>query len=82
MDDMKVVIFFIRLALSGNILKIYFTLREEHRMRMFENRVLEKIFEPENEELILGRRKLHDLEYRNLYPSPNIVRMFKPGTIR
>jgi hypothetical protein len=46
------------------------TLREEHRLRVFENRVLRRIFEPRRGEIIRGLRKLHNEELRNLYSSP------------
>jgi hypothetical protein len=51
-------------------------LREEHRLRVFENRVLRRIFEPKREENG-SWRKLHNIELHNLYSSPNIVRMMK-----
>jgi hypothetical protein len=56
-------------------------LREEKRLRVFENRVLRKIFGPKREE---GRswRKLHNDEFHNLYPSPNIVRVIKSRRMR
>jgi hypothetical protein len=50
-------------------------LREEHRLRVFENRVLRKIFGPKREE-DGSWRKLHD-EFHSLYSSPNIVRVIK-----
>jgi hypothetical protein len=50
-------------------------LREEHRLRVFENRVL-RIFGPESEE-DGSWRKLHNDELRGLYSSSNIVRMIK-----
>jgi hypothetical protein len=51
-------------------------LREEHRLRVFENRVLRKIFVPKREEDGLWR-KLHNYELHSLYSSPNIVRVIK-----
>jgi hypothetical protein len=51
------------------------TLREEHRLRVFENRVLRRIFGPKRDEVIGGWRKLHIEELHNLYPSPSIIRM-------
>jgi hypothetical protein len=48
------------------------TLREEHRLRIFENSVLRKIFGPKREE-DGSWRKLHNDEFHNLYSSPNIV---------
>jgi hypothetical protein len=52
------------------------TLREEHRLRVFENRVL-RIFERKRDEVTGGWRKLHTDELHNLYASPNIIRMIK-----
>jgi hypothetical protein len=52
------------------------TLGEEHRLRVFENRVLRKIFGPKREEDGLWR-KLHNDELHSLYSSPNIVRVIK-----
>jgi hypothetical protein len=51
------------------------TLREEHKLRVFENRVL-KIFGPNREE-DRSRRKLHNDELHGLYTSSNIVRVIK-----
>jgi hypothetical protein len=50
------------------------TLREEHRLRVFENRVLRRIFGPKREEEE-SCIKLHNDELHNLYSSPNIVRV-------
>jgi hypothetical protein len=52
------------------------TLREEHRLRFFENRVLRRIFGPKREE-DGSWRKLHNDELQSLYSSPNIVRVIK-----
>jgi hypothetical protein len=52
------------------------TLGEEHRMRVFENRVLRKIFGPKREE-DGSWRKLHTDELHDLNSSPNIVRVIK-----
>jgi hypothetical protein len=52
------------------------TLREEHRLRVFENRVLRRIFGPKREENG-SWRKLHNDELHRLYSSPNIVRVIK-----
>jgi hypothetical protein len=57
--------------------KLGLTLREEHKLRMFENRVLRRIFGPKREEATEGRRKLHNEELHNLYSSPNIIRVFR-----
>jgi hypothetical protein len=53
------------------------TLREEFRLRMFESRVLRRIFEPKRDEVTGEWRKLRNVELNDLYPSPNIVRMMK-----
>jgi hypothetical protein len=53
------------------------TLREELRLRVFENRVLRRIFRPKRDEVTGDRRKLHNEELHNLYSLPNIIRMIK-----
>ena len=53
------------------------TLRDEHRLRVFENRVLRGIFGPKREGVTGERRKLHNEELNDLYSSPNIVRLIK-----
>jgi hypothetical protein len=53
-------------------------LREEHRLRVFESRVLRRIFGPRGEEVTGGWRKLHNQERHKLYSSPSIIRMVKP----
>jgi hypothetical protein len=50
------------------------TLREEHRLRVFENRVLRGIFGPKRDEVTGGWRKMHNEELHGLYSSPSIVR--------
>jgi hypothetical protein len=54
---------------------------EEHRLRVFENRVLRRIFGPKREE-DESRRKLHNVELHDLYSSPNIVRVIKSRRMR
>jgi hypothetical protein len=51
------------------------TLREEHRQRVFENRVLRRIFGPKRDEVTDEWRKLHDKELHDLYSSPSIIRI-------
>jgi hypothetical protein len=58
------------------------TLREEHRLRVFENRVLRRIFGPKRDEVTRDCRKLHNEELHNLYSSPNIIRMMKSRRMR
>jgi hypothetical protein len=58
------------------------TLREEHRLRMFENRVLRRIFGLERDEVMGGWRKLHDEELHDLYSSPSIIRIIKSRRMR
>jgi hypothetical protein len=58
------------------------TLREEHRLRVFENRVLRCIFGPNMDEEIRGWRKLHNEELNGSYSSPSIVRVIKARMMR
>jgi hypothetical protein len=53
------------------------TLREEHRLRVFENRVLRRMFGPKRDEVKGEWRKLHNEELRDLYSSPSIIRIIK-----
>jgi hypothetical protein len=57
------------------------TLREEHRLRVFENRVLRRIFGPKREE-DGSWRKFYNDELHSLYSSPNIVRVIKSRRMR
>jgi hypothetical protein len=59
------------------IIIISLTLREEHRLRVSENRVLRRIFGPKKDEVTRGWRKLHNEELHGLYSSPGIVRVIK-----
>jgi hypothetical protein len=58
------------------------TLREEHRLRAFENRVLRRIFGPKRDEVAGGWRKLLNEELHGLYSSPSIVRVIKTRWMR
>jgi hypothetical protein len=58
------------------------TLREEHRLRVFENRVLRRIFGPKKDEMTGGWRKLHNEELYGLYSSPSIIRVIKARRMR
>ena len=53
------------------------TLREEGRLRVFENRVLRRIFGPKRDKVTGDWRKLHNKELNDLYCSPNVVRVIK-----
>jgi hypothetical protein len=58
------------------------TLREEHRLRVFENKVLRRIFGPKRDEMMGGWRKPHNEELHDLYCSPSIVRIIKSRRMR
>jgi hypothetical protein len=58
------------------------TLREEHRLRVFENRVLRRICGPKMDEVTGGWRKLHNEELHGLYSSSSIVRVIKARRMR
>jgi hypothetical protein len=51
------------------------TLREEHRLRVFENRVLRRILGPKRDEVTGEWRKLRNEELRDLYSLPSIIRI-------
>jgi hypothetical protein len=53
------------------------TLREEHRLRLFEKRVLRRIFGRRRDEVTGGWRKLHNEELHDLYSSPSVIRIIK-----
>jgi hypothetical protein len=50
-------------------------LRDEYRLRVFENGTLRRIFGPKKDEVTGEWRRLHNEEFYDLYPSPNIVRL-------
>jgi hypothetical protein len=58
------------------------TLREEHRLGVFENRVLRRIFGPKRDEETEGWRKLHNEELHKLYSSRSIIRIMKSRRMR
>jgi hypothetical protein len=58
------------------------TLGEEHRLRVFENRVLRRIFGPKKDEVTGGWGKLHNEFLHNLYLSSSIIRMIKSRRMR
>jgi hypothetical protein len=55
------------------------TLREEHRLRVFENKVLREIFGPKRDEVTGRWRKLHNEELRDLNSSPSIISKSSQG---
>jgi hypothetical protein len=57
-------------------------LREEHRLRVFENRVLRGISGPRSNEVIGGWRKLQDWKLHDLCSSPSIIRIIKSRRIK
>jgi hypothetical protein len=57
-------------------------LREERRLRVFENRVLRRVFGTKMDEVTGECRKLHNEELNNLYSSPGIVRVVKSRRMR
>jgi hypothetical protein len=57
-------------------------LREERRLRVFENRVLRTIFGPKRVEVTGEQRKLHNEELYDLYCSPNIIWVIKSRRMR
>jgi hypothetical protein len=59
-----------------------FTLREEHRLKVFENRVLRVIFGPKRDEVTGEWGKLHNGELHNLYSIPDIIRLIKTRRMR
>jgi len=58
------------------------TLREEHRLKVLENRALRRIFVPKKDEVIKEWRKLQNEEFNALYASPNIVRVINLRRMR
>jgi hypothetical protein len=58
------------------------TLREERRLRVFENRVLRRVFGPKRDEVTGEWRKLHNEELNDQYSLPNIVRVVKSRQMR
>jgi hypothetical protein len=57
-------------------------LREEHRLRVFESRVLRRISGPKRDEVTGEWRRLHNGELHNLYSSPDIIRQIKSRRMR
>jgi len=57
-------------------------LREERKLRVFENMMLRRILGPRRDEVTGEWRRLHNVELNDLYPSPNIVRVIKSRRMR
>jgi hypothetical protein len=57
-------------------------MREERMLRVFENRVLRKIFGPKRHEVTREWRKLHNEEFNHMYSSTNIFRVIRSRTLR
>jgi hypothetical protein len=76
------VLYFVTKSITQNIPYWSLTLRKEHRLRVFENRVLRGIFGPKRDEVTGEWRKLHDKELRDLYSSPSIIRIVKSRRMR
>jgi hypothetical protein len=58
-------------------LKLGLTLREEHRLRVFESRMLRRIYGPKRDEVTGSWRKLHNEKLHRLYSSPSIIIVIK-----
>jgi hypothetical protein len=58
------------------------SVRDEHRLRVFENRVVRRMLDSERDEMTGDWRKLHNEELHNLYSSPSIIRMIKSRRMR
>ena len=58
------------------------TLREERKLRVFENMELRRIFGPRRDEVTGEWRRVHNEKLNDLYSSPNIVRVKKSGRMR
>jgi hypothetical protein len=59
-----------------------FRLEWQHKLRVFENRVLRRIFGPKSDRVSGGWRKLHNEELHNFYSSPSIIIIIKSRRMR
>jgi hypothetical protein len=57
-------------------------IRKEHRLRVFENKMLRRIFGPKRDKVTGGWRKLHNEELHNSYSSPSMLRTIKPRRMK
>ena len=64
------------------VVKLSLTLREEHRLRVFENKVLRKIFGAKRDGITGELRKLRNADIHSLYSSPNIIKNLKSRRLR
>jgi hypothetical protein len=58
------------------------TVREEHKLRVFENEAMRRIFGPKRDGVTVRCRKLHNEELHNLYSSPGLIRIIKSRRMR
>jgi hypothetical protein len=64
------------------VLNLVFDTKEEHRLKVTENRTLRRLYGPRRNETVGGWIKLRDEKLNNVYSSPNIIRMSKSWRIR
>jgi hypothetical protein len=57
-------------------------LREEHRLKAFENRVLKKIFWSKRDKVAVNWRRLYNEQLSDQYPSPSVIQVIKPRRMR
>jgi len=60
---------------------LYLTLREERRLRVFENRAFRRIFGPKMDKVAVEWKRLHNVELTDLYSSPNTLRLIQSRRI-